>query len=155
LKHAKRHINSLNTYKTIDAVHGRIEEHEVTSCNDIDWLIKDHSYPHIVSIMIVKSRRYLADKWSQETRYFISSIKQYAHYVGAHWGVENNLHWTLNMAFDEDSCRMRKRHSDQNMAILRRISFNLLKSVTEHKVGIKIKRQMSGWDSDYLLKVLQ
>jgi hypothetical protein len=52
-------------------------------------------------------------------------------------------------------CRMRKGYSDQNMAILRHISLNLLKSETEHKVGIKIKRQMAGWDSDYLLKVLQ
>jgi hypothetical protein len=59
------------------------------------------------------------------------------------------------MAFDEDSCRMRKGYSEQNIAILRHISKNLLKSETEHKVGIKIKRQMAGWDSDYRLKVLQ
>jgi predicted transposase YbfD/YdcC len=108
----------------------------------------------------VKSRRFLYDKWSQKTRYFISSIKhndarKYAHYVRAHWGVENNLHWTLDMAFDEDSCRIRKGYADQNMAILRHISLNLLKSETEHKVGIKIKRQMASWDSDYLLKILQ
>jgi predicted transposase YbfD/YdcC len=108
----------------------------------------------------VKSRRFLYDKWSQKTRYFISSIKhndarKYAHYVRAHWGVENNLHWTLDMAFDEDSCRIRKGYADQYMAILRHISLNLLKSETEHKVGIKIKRQMESWDSDYLLKILQ
>jgi len=65
--------------------------------------------------------------------------------------VENNLHWTL----DEGSCRIRKGYADQNMAILRHISLNLLKSKTEHKVGIKIKRKMASWDSDYLLKVLQ
>jgi hypothetical protein len=59
------------------------------------------------------------------------------------------------MAFDEDSCRMRKGYSEQNIAILRHISLSLLKSETEHKVGIKIKRQMTGWDSDYRLKVLQ
>ncbi|MCP4322649.1 MAG: hypothetical protein GY787_12545 [Alteromonadales bacterium] len=59
------------------------------------------------------------------------------------------------MAFNEDSCRIRQGYADQNMAILRHISLNLLKSETEQKVGIKIKRQMAGWDNDYLLKVLQ
>ena len=154
------HINSLCTHKTVDAGHGRIEEREVTSCNDIDWLIKAHPYPHLASIIRVKSKRFIADEWSQETRYFISSLthndaEKYAHYVRAHWGVENSLHWTLDMAFDEDSCRIRTGAADQNMAILRHISLNLLKADTEQKVGIKIKRQMAGWDSDYLLKVLQ
>jgi len=59
------------------------------------------------------------------------------------------------MAFDEDHCRIRQGFADQNMAILRHISLNLLKAETEHNVGIKIKRQMAGWDNDYLLKVLQ
>jgi predicted transposase YbfD/YdcC len=63
--------------------------------------------------------------------------------------------WTLDIAFDEDSCKIRKCFADQNMAILRHISLNLLKSEKKHKVGIKIKRQMAGWDNDYLLKVLQ
>jgi hypothetical protein len=92
----KSHTNSLNTYKTIDADHGRIEELEVTSCNDIDWLIKGHSPPHFASIVSVKSRRFLAEKWIQETRYFISNIdyNDATHY--AHWGVENNLHWTFD-----------------------------------------------------------
>jgi len=159
-KTPKSYINTLNTHKTIDSGHGRIEEREVTSCNQIDWLLKEHSYPHLSSIISVKSRRFHAKKWSEETRYFISSVKhndaeKFAHYVRAHWGVENNLHWTLDMAFDEDHCRIRQGHADQNMAILRHISLNLLKSETAHKVGIKIKRQMAGWDSDYLLKILQ
>ncbi len=59
------------------------------------------------------------------------------------------------MALNEDSCRIRQGYADQNMAILRHISLNLLKSETEQKVGIQIKRQMAGWDNDYLLKVLQ
>lgn len=70
-------------------------------------------------------------------------------------GVENNLHWSLDMAFDEDHCRIRQGYAAQNMAILRHISLNLLKSDTGNKVGIKIKQQMAGWDNDYLLKLLQ
>jgi predicted transposase YbfD/YdcC len=154
------YANSLNTYKSVDAGHGRIEERIVTSCNQIEWLTAHHSHPHLASIISVTSRRFHEDKWSQETRYFISSVKhndaeKFAHYVRAHWGVENNLHWTLDMAFDEDHCRNRQGYAAQNMAILRHISLNLLKSDTGNKVGIKIKRQMAGWDNDYLLKLLQ
>jgi predicted transposase YbfD/YdcC len=121
---------------------------------------KHHTHPHLASIVSVKSRRFLANEWSEETRYFISSVKhndavKFAHYVSAHWGVENNLHWRLDMAFDEDHCRIRQGYADQNMAILRHISLNLLTSDKDNKVGIKIKRQMAGWDNDYLLKLLQ
>lgn len=156
----KCYTNSLNTYKSVDAGHGRIEERIVTSCNHIDWLTERHAHPHLASIISVTSRRFYEDKWSEETRYFISSVKhndaeKFAHYVRAHWGIENNLHWTLDMAFDEDQCRIREGYADQNMAILRHISLNLLKSDTDNKVGIKIKRQMAGWDNDYLLKLLQ
>ena len=156
----KSYIESLASHKTVEKGHGRIEAREVTSCNDIEWLTKEHEHPYLASIVSVKSRRFHKGECSEETRYFISSVKhndaeRFAHYVRAHWGVENNLHWTLDMAFDEDSCRIRKGFADQNMAILRHISLNLLKSETEHKVGIKIKRQMAGWDNDYLLKVLQ
>lgn len=153
------YLETLNTYKNTDSGHGRIEEREVTSCNQIDWLTKTHGYPHLSSIIKVKSRRYHKDEWSEEIRYFISSVKhndaqKYAHYVRAHWGVENNLHWTLDTAFNEDDCRIRKGYADQNMAIIRHISLNLLKTETDTKVGIKIKRQMAGWDNDYLLKIL-
>ena len=156
----KDYENTLNTYKSIDSGHGRIEERTVTSCNRIDWLTEQNTYPHLASIIRVNSRRFIANEWSEETRYFISSVKhnnaeKFAHYVRAHWGVENNLHWRLDMAFDEDHCRIRQGYADQNMAILRHISLNLLTSDKDNKVGIKIKRQMAGWDNDYLLKLLQ
>jgi len=156
----KSYLDTLNIYKSKDKGHGRKEEREVTSCNQIDWLTKTHSHPHLASIIKVKSRRYIKKEWSEEIRYFISSVQhndaqKYGHYVRAHWGVENCLHWTLDTAFDEDQCRIRMGNADQNIAIVRHISLNLLKAETEAKVGIKIKRQMAGWDNDYLLKVLK
>jgi predicted transposase YbfD/YdcC len=156
----KSYEGTLNTYKSIDSGHGRIEERTVTSCNRIDWLTEHHTHPHLASIVSVKSRRFFANEWSEETRYFISSVKhndaeKFAHYVRAHWGLENNLHWILDMAFDEDHCRIRQGYAEQNMAILRHISLNLLTSDKDNKVGIKIKRQTAGWDNDYLLKLLQ
>jgi hypothetical protein len=76
-------------------------------------LTEHHTHPHLASIVSVKSRRFLACEWSEETRYFISSVKhndveKFAHYVCVHWGVENNLHWGLDMSFNEDHCRIRQ-----------------------------------------------
>ena len=104
--------------------------------------------------------RYLKeDKVEQETRYFISSLDgsdpdQLARAVRAHWSVENNLHWVLDVAFDEDQNRTRKGHSAANLAVLRHIALNLIKSEKSCKVGIKTKRAKAGWNNDYLLKVL-
>lgn len=69
--------------------------------------------------------------------------------------MENNLHCVLDTAFNEDQCRIRIGYAVQNMAILRHITLNLLKSETENKVAIKINHQMAGWDNDYLFKILQ
>ncbi len=72
----------------------------------------------------------------------------------AHWGIENNLHWQLDVTFGEDQCRLRKGHSDANFSILRRTALSLLKNESTAKVGIKNKRLMAGWNEDYLSKVL-
>jgi predicted transposase YbfD/YdcC len=151
-------LDTLHYDKTVDGDHGRIEEREVTVCNQIDWL-GEHKFPHLASIIRVKSRRFCKERWSEEYRYYISSINKndaslFNRYVRSHWGVENSLHWTLDMAFDEDHCRIREGYADENMSMFRHMSLNLLKAEKSAKVGIKIKRQMAGWDSDYLLKVL-
>ncbi|MFT6919441.1 MAG: putative transposase YbfD/YdcC [Cognaticolwellia sp.] len=85
----KSYIERLASHKTVEKDHGRIEEREVTSCNDIDWLTKEHEHPYLAGIISVKSRRFHNNEWSQETRYFISSVKhndaeKFAHYVRAH-----------------------------------------------------------------------
>ena len=82
------------------------------------------------------------------------SARRFAQAVRAHWGVENNLHWQLDVSFGEDQCRLRKGHSDANFSILRRTALSLLKNETTAKVGIKNKRLNAGWDDNYLSKVL-
>ena len=72
----------------------------------------------------------------------------------AHWAIENSLHWVLDAAFDEDSNRTRKGHSDANLSVIRHIALNLIKTEKTSKVGIKIKRLKAGWDNDYLLRVI-
>ena len=93
-----------------------------------------------------------------ETRYYICSYQPAAASLlqasRQHWGIENSLHWVLDMAFDEDHCRVRTGHADQNLAVVRHLTLNLLKQERTAKVGIKAKRKKAGWDHDYLLKVL-
>jgi predicted transposase YbfD/YdcC len=74
--------------------------------------------------------------------------------VRAHWAIENNLHWVLDIAFDEDSNRTRKGHSAANLAVIRHIALNLIKAEKTSKLGVKIKRLKAGWDNDYLLRLI-
>lgn len=143
-----------------DGEHGRIETRTIRATADIQWLQDRHSqWVSLNSIIAVTAKRELKNKTEEETRYFISSLdardpKKLGHIVRAHWGVENNLHWVLDQAFDEDSHRARAGHSAANMAVMRHIALNLIKTEKTAKVGVKTKRLKAGWDNDYLLKIL-
>ena len=92
--------------------------------------------------------------------YYITSLdrrtkaKRLAEYIRGHWSVENNLHWQLDVSFREDQRRIRKDHGPENFSRLCRIALNLLKKDSTRKCGIAIKRQICGWDNDYLLKIV-
>ena len=144
----------------LDYGHGRIEQRSMKVSTDIGWLKKQHQWPYLNSIIAVTAQREeINGDTSLETRYFISSLDgtdktKLSQAIRSHWQVENNLHWVLDMAFDEDRSRARKGHSAANMATLRHIALNLVKAETTTKVGIKIKRQKAGWSNNYMLKVL-
>ena len=108
--------------------------------------------------MKVECRRETAAGITVQARYYISSMEASAQRqlaaVRGHWSIENTLHWSMDVTFREDQCRVRKDHGPQNMATLRQISHNLLKKETSLKVGIQGKRLQAGWREDYLLKVL-
>ena len=93
-----------------------------------------------------------------EIRYYILSrylaARRFAAAVRGHWGIENSLHWQLDVTFGEDQCRVRKGHADTNQSLLRRTALSLLKNERTAKVGIKNKRLTAAWDEDYLAKVL-
>ena len=145
---------------SVDAGHGRIEERTVVASDDIQWLKERHpQWDGLSRIVAVTAVRHLKDKTEEETRYFISSLdasspERLGHAVRAHWSVENNLHWVLDIAFDEDRNRTRNGYSAANLAIIRHITLNLIKSEKTSKVGVKTKRAKAGWDNQYLLKVL-
>ena len=107
---------------------------------------------------MVKAQRIIGEKVTAETRYFLSSLpmdaEKFSHPVRGHWGVENSLHWCLDVGMGEDDCRIRRKNADENLAVLRHIALNLLKQEKTQKCGIKAKGKLCCWDNDYLLRVL-
>ena len=144
----------------VDGGHGRIETRVVRASSDLHWLRERHpNWKGVNSIVAVTATREHQDKTETETRYFISSLdgsdlQKLGRAVRSHWAVENNLHWVLDVAFDEDSNRTRSGHSAANLAVIRHIALNLIKNEKSSKVGIKTKRAKAGWDNNYLLKIL-
>ena len=92
-------------------------------------------------------------------RYFISSLAPDAAKILAavrgHWGIENQLHWVLDVSFSEDACRIRRNHGAENFSVLRRIALNVLRQDTESKLSLKAKRKTAGWNNDYLARILR
>ena len=141
--------------------HGRIERRECWVISDsecLDYLGTKTQLFGLKAAVKVSARRETAEGATVHSRYYISSLEASAgkmlEAVRSHWSIENSLHWTLDVTFREDQCRIRKDYAPQNMATLRQISPNLLKKETSLKVGIPGKRLQAGWREDYLLKVL-
>lgn len=145
-------------FKTTNKDHGRIEIRKHYLIKDLNWLSQKADWENLNSIIMVESERIIGDKTSKERRYYISSLTQdvekVANSIRKHWGIENSLHWILDVAFREDESRVRIENAAENFAILRHIALNLLKNEKSIKVGVKAKRLKAGWDNDYLKKVL-
>ncbi len=146
--------------ESVEKDHGRIETRRCWSVEDVDWLNNKEEWKGLRSICAVEAERLelSTKKRSMETRYFISSLpseaKELSRAVRKHWEIENSLHWVLDVAFREDNCQIRTDNAAENFAMLRHIAVNLLKREKTAKVGVKIKRNKAGWDTNYLLKVL-
>jgi predicted transposase YbfD/YdcC len=148
-------------HQTVDKGHGRIEIRRCWTIDDPDYLLylRDREkWQGIRSIAMVVGERRIGDKVSIESRYYISSLECNAEMilraVRDHWGIENSLHWVLDIAFREDESRIRTGNGAQSFAILRRIALSLLKQERTAKCGLRTRRLKAAWDNDYLLKVL-
>jgi len=158
---AETNYSDCDYHKSIDKGHGRIEIREcwTTSHPDYSPFLRNASdWINLSTLVMVRAERRQADKTSVEVRYYLSSLESKAdkhlQAIRTHWTIENQLHWVLDVAFDEDRCRVRKEHAAQNFSILRHCALNLLKQETSAKCGIQAKRKKAGWSNDYLLKVL-
>ena len=145
--------------ESVENDHGRLEKRRYWVTSKMDWLREREEWAGLTSVGMVESKREVDGKTSREVRYFISSLpgdnaEKFAVAVRSHWSVENNLHWVLDVAFDEDRSRVRKDNAPQNMAMLRHVALNLLKADKSTKVGIKTRRKMAGWSNEYLAHLL-
>ena len=150
---------SVSHYSTRDFGHGREEIRNYLMLTDISNQIDpENKWKKLNSIGMVESVRTENGKTTVETRYYISSLKldarKFGDSVRSHWGIENSLHWILDVALNEDDCRIRKNNSPQNFAVLRHIAVNLLGKEKTKKLGIKNKQFLAAMDENYLTKVL-
>ena len=155
----EEYLNHFHDYYEVkEKHHGRVEIRRCWVSSAMDLIPMQGNWQDLKSIIFLESERTRNGETSLERRCYISSANNSAaknlEATRSHWHIENKLHWVLDVAFREDECRIRKGNGAENFSTLRKIALNLLRREKSRKVGIKIKQMSSGWDENYLLKVL-
>jgi predicted transposase YbfD/YdcC len=147
---------STNT-PTVDADHGRIETRKASISTDIGWLQERHQWPGLQAIGKVTRTREIGDKVSTETAYYLFSTpvspERGGEVVRSHWGVENRLHWRLDVTMNEDASRNRMDNGPYNFAVLRHMALNVL-GKEESNASLRAKLKKAAWNQEYLVKLL-
>jgi len=144
-------------HTTVDADHGRIETRAVSISTDIDWLQERHGWPGLQAIGKVTRTREIGDKTSTETAYYLFSTpitaERGSEVVRSHWGVENRLHWRLDVIMNEDAARNRMDNGPHNLAVLRHMAINVM-AKEESNASLRAKFKKAAWNQEYLVKLL-
>jgi predicted transposase YbfD/YdcC len=160
LAHAEADFSdpSLRRIKTAERSHGRDETREYFIAEAPAALVRGKQWKDVRSIGMVTRTRIVNGAESDEIGYYISSlptkVKRFAKAVRGHWGIENRLHWSLDVTFSEDKSRVRKDHSPLNLGMLRRLVLSILQKDTSLKDSLRGKRLRAGWDEDVLLNIV-
>jgi predicted transposase YbfD/YdcC len=145
------------TNTTVDADHGRIETRTAVVSTHVDWLQEQHRWPGLQAIAKVTRIRETTDKTSSETAYYLLSqplaAERFNLVARAHWGVENSLHWCLDVVMQEDWARNRMDNGPQNLAVLRHMALNVMRK-DPRKASLRGKFKIAAWNNDYLVNLL-
>jgi predicted transposase YbfD/YdcC len=152
------HLPQASRHQSVEKDHGRIETRRYLCTGQLDWLADRGKWTALRSVAVVEAERQIGDQTTRERRYYLSSLvpdaPELARAIRGHWGIENSLHWVLDVALREDDCRVRTGHAAANLATLRHLALNLLRQDTTKKRGVRGKQKIAGWDHRYLLKLL-
>lgn len=147
-------------HDTFDESHGRLVRRRVFACPQASALEALRNWPGLHTVLAVETIRNVnsSGKTEAEIRYFLSSYQDapevLAKVIRMHWHIENSLHWILDVTFREDECRVRDRTAAQNLALLRKISINLVKQHRNSRASIKGRRKMAAWNDEYMTQVI-
>jgi predicted transposase YbfD/YdcC len=154
-------LADLAAHTTVEKDHGRIERRRCRAIGDADYLAfidPDGAWPNLRSVVCIESTRRIGDAVSTEARHYLSSLPADAQLlqrvIRSHWGVENRLHWVLDLAFHEDRSRVRTDHAPENLAIIRHLALNLLRRDPNRRIGLKNARFKAALNDAYLRSIL-
>ena len=151
----------VSRHGTVEKSHGRIETRITTATDDIAWLNERHHWPGLKSIVMVERVREIGThpgvRIERETRFYITSraadAPALSNAIRGHWGIENGLHWVMDMVFRDDECRIRKRNAPANFTTLKHMASNLLRTAPG-KDSLRVKRHVAAWDEDFLASLI-
>jgi len=153
-------IEPASVAESIEKGHGRIETRKCTLVTDLGLIDETLNWPSLNAVVRIESTREdaLSGTRTTQTRYYISSLKapaqRFNQLIRQHWGIENTLHWTLDVTFAEDRSRIRRKNGDQNFATIRRIAFNILK-LNQAKQSMNVKRKKAGINDSFREELLR
>jgi len=159
LKNMKELGVNIDIYKTLEKSHGREETRHCIVIESTDWYREHYQWAGLKSFVLVeRTRKEKGKDVTVEQHYYITSLPADASRildaVRSHWGIENSLHWVLDVSWNEDQSRARLGNAAENLSLLRKISINLHKE-SSRKDSLKGKQQIAGWDESYLKELLQ